>query len=456
LDDYELEERLFGHRPAAASPGQRPVPDWEEVHRELRRPGVTMQLLWSEYKQRCPSGYEYTWFTMQYHRWVQKLDVVLRQEHRAGEKLFVDFAGQTVAIVNRKTGEITPVQIFVAVLGASNYLYVEAVPSQELPHWIAAHTRALEHFGGVPRVIVSDNLKAGVVRAHRYEPELNRTYAEFAAHYGCAIIPARPRKPRDKAKVESGVLTAERLILAPLRNLTFFSLDEANEAIADRLEELNDRPFSKLPGCRRSLFETTDKLALQPLPVQRYEYATWKVAKVNIDYHVEVERHRYSVPFQLAGRTCDVRLTLTTVEILYRNRRVASHARSRHPGRFTTDPAHMPERHQRHADWTPERIVRWGAQMGPSTAQVAEQILGSCSHPEQGFRSCLGIFSLGRTYGTARLEAACARALAIQSPRYRSVQSILKNGLDQQPLPDDIPQRISRDHGNLRGAGYYH
>jgi transposase len=454
VDDQELERRLL-KRPGPHEPVGADRPDWEEVHRELRRPGVTLHLLWMEYKERAPDGFQYTWFTKGYRSWLRQVDVVLRQEHRAGEKVFVDFAGQTVPIVERSTGEITQAYLFVAVLGASNLTYAELLASQETRHWIEAHVHAFEYYGGAPRIVVPDNLKASVIKAHRYEPDLNRTYADFAAHYGCAVIPARPRKPRDKAKVEAGVLVAERWILARLRNHTFFSLEEANEAVRDQLDALNERRFNKLPGCRRTLFDATDGPALLSLPAQRYEYATWRSAKVSIDYHVEVERHRYSVPYQLVGRQCDVRITKSSIEIFDRGRRVASHLRTQSRGGFTTDRAHMPERHQRHVEWTPERIVRWGEQFGPRTAEVAHEILRSCSHPEQGFRSCLGLFSLGRTYGTDRLEAACNRALAIRSPRYRSVQSILKNGIDRQPLPEPAQQQERREHVNVRGADYY-
>lgn len=455
VDDRQLEQLLFGRATPPACTGQQPLPDWEEVYRELRRPHVTLQLLWMEYKERFPDGFQYTWFTEHYRAWARQLDVVLRQEHRAGEKLFVDFAGQTIPIANPKTGEITQAQLFVAVLGASNYTYAEATPSQEMPHWIGAHVRAFEYFGGVPQVVVPDNLKVGVTRGHRYEPELNRTYLELAAHYGCAIIPARPRKPRDKAKVEAGVLVAERWILASIRNLKFFSVAEADEAIAERLQRLNDRPFKKLPGSRRSVFESLDRPALQALPDRPYHYAIWKAATASIDYHVEVNHHRYSVPYQLVGQRCDVRVTAVTVEVFYRGRRVASHIRSHYPGGFTTDSSHMPESHRRHLEWTPGRLIRWAEETGPAAAQVVEGILHSRPHPEQGFRSCLGIFRLGRTYGAERLEAACRRALAIRALSYRSIQSILKNGLDSQPLPEPVVQPPRRDHANVRGAGYY-
>lgn len=454
LDDRRLEELLFGG-PEPASLRQQRSPDWTEVHAELRRPGVTLQLLWQEYKETNPDGFQYTWFTDHYRQWARQLDVVLRQEHRAGEKLFVDFAGQTVAITNPETGEVSRAEIFVAVLGASNYTYIEATPSQELPHWIGAHVRAFEYFGGVPQIVVPDNLKVGVTRGNRYEPELNRSYLEMAAHYGCAIIPARPGKPRDKAKVEAGVLVAERWVLARLRNRKFFSLAELNEAIADLLDRLNSKRFKKIDGSRQSLFESIDRPALQPQPSRRYEYATWKMATVNIDYHIEVDRHRYSVPYQLVGQRCEIRVAAGTVEAFHRNRRVASHIRSRHAGGFTTDPTHMPESHRRHLEWTPGRLIRWAQETGPAAAQVVESILRSRPHPEQGFRSCLGIFRLGQTYGADRLEAACRRALAVQSLSYRGVQSILKNGLDRQPLPNAAAQRPTRDHTNVRGANYY-
>jgi transposase len=304
--------------------------------------------------------------------------------------------------------------------------------------------------------LVPDNLKAGVTKAHRYEPEINRTYEEMATHYGCAIIPARPYKPRDKAKVEAGVLLAERWILARLRNRTFFSLNEANAAIAELLEELNNHPFQKLPGSRRSLFEQLDRPVLRPLPERPYEYATWKKATVNIDYHVDVERHYYSVPYQLARQRCEVRLTATTVEVLHRGQRVASHRRSFVRGAHTTLPEHMPESHRRHQEWTPGRIVRWAEKTGPQTAALVDSILRSKPHPEQGYRSCLGILRLEKRYGSARLEAACARGVAIRASSYRSVESILKKGLDSQPLPQRAaPNTPFRRHAYVRGATYY-
>ncbi len=454
MDDWALEGRLFNHLDVVPS-AARPQPDWPEVLRELRRPGVTLLLLWHEYKERFPAGYQYTQFCTHFRRWQRHLDAVMRQEHRAGEKLFVDFAGQQLPIVDSATGEVKPAELFVAVLGASSYTYTEAVPSQELPHWITAHVHAFEYLGGCPAILVPDNLRSGVRRAHRYEPELNATYLEMASHYQCAIIPARVRKPRDKAKAEIGVLLAERWILASLRNFTFFSLAEANAMIRERLAWLNARPFKNLPSSRRQLFEELDRPALKALPAQRYEFATFKTATVNLDYHVEVARHFYSVPYQLVGEKVEARLTATILEVLQRGRRVASHPRSYRLGGFTTDPAHMPASHRRHLEWTPSRIVGWAERTGPSTAQLVQAIMASRPHPEQGFRACLGILRLGEHYGAERVEAAAKRALAIQAFSYRSMESILKTGLDRQPLSTPTAPSAPRPHANLRGATYY-
>ena len=455
LDQAALERRLFPKPMSAAAP--RPIPDWARVHQELRRPGVTLWLLWHEYKAVYPEGYQYTWFCQQYRGWAVKTDVVMRQTHRAGEAVFVDYAGQTVPIVDCATGAIRPAVIFVAVLGASNYTYIEAAWSQSLDDWLMAHVRAFEFFDGVPAVVVPDNLKAGVDRAHRYEPDLNPSYAELAAHYGVAVIPARVRRPRDKAKVEAGVLVVERWILARLRHLTLFSLDDLNRTLRQLLTDLNQRPFKKLPGSRQQWFETLERPALQPLPAERYRLAHWKKARVNIDYHIEVERHYYSVPYPLVRQEVEVRLTAATVEVFRRGQRVACHRRNPLPGRHTTVAAHMPKPHREYAEWTPQRLIRWAEQTGPSAGALVEHILASRPHPQQGYRSCLGILRLGKSYGAERLEAACRRAVALGAFSYKSVESILKRGLDRQPLPDahaDAPTPAR--HANLRGPNYYH
>ena len=455
LDDTELERKLFP--PVVAIPTeQRAVPDWSVVNQEFRRKGVTLALLWDEYKAADPTGFQYSWFCEHYRRWLGKVDVVMRQTHRAGEKLFVDYAGQTVPVIDRATGEVLDAQVFVAVLGASNYTYAEATWTQGLPDWIGSHVRAFNYLGSLPAIIVPDNLKSGVHLAHRYEPELNRTYEEMGQHYGVAIIPTRSAKPRDKAKVESGVLVVERWILARLRNRQFFSLTELNAAIAELLEVLNNRPFKKLPGTRRSMFDSLDRPAMQPLPATPYEYAEWKKVRVNIDYHVAIDKHYYSVPYQLVKQQLEARVTSNTVELLYKGKRVASHRRSYQPGRHTTVNSHMPKAHREYAAWTPERLVRWAQETGPATAKLVETILSSRPHPQHGFRACLGIMRLGKHYTTARLEAASRRALVIGSCSYKSVESILKNGLDRKPLPPTSIDTPVIEHDNLRGADYYH
>ena len=452
LDDAQLERRLFPAPAPSCSP--RPLPEWTQVHRELRLKDVTLALLWEEYKAAHPQGLQYSRFCERYRAWASTLDAVMRQEHRAGEKMFVDYAGRTVAVVDRETGEIRQAQVFVAVLGASNYTFAEATWSQALPDWIASHVRAFEFFGGCAELVIPDNHRPAVSRVHRYEPDTNPTYHDLAQHYGVAVLPARVRKPRDKAKVETGVQVVQRWVLAALRNRTFFSLGELNAAIARLLERLNTRPFRKLPGSRRSMFEQLDRPALRPLPTQRYVFAEWKRARVNIDYHVEVEGHYYSVPHALIRRQLDVRLTATTVECLYRAQRVASHMRSSRKGHHTTVDEHMPEKHRRMGQWTPERFIRWAEKIGPHTAALITTVLNSRRHPQQAFRSCLGILRLAKSYGDERLEAAAARALAIGANSYRSIESILTHHLDENPS-EQIELALPIEHHNIRGARYY-
>ncbi len=456
LDDAAIENLLFPATDKQATE-KRQMPDLEYLYREMKKKSVTLQLLWYEYKQANPDGYQYSQFCNLYRQWVKKLDLTLRQEHRAGEKLFIDYAGQTVSIVDPKTGEITEAQIFVATLGASNYTFAEASLAQDLPSWIKSHIHAFEFFGAIPEILVPDNLKAGITNPCRYEPDINPTYQDLAEHYDTTVIPARSRKPRDKAKVESAVLVAERWILAALRNHTFFSLAELNTAIAAKLQDLNNRKFKKLDATRRELFETIDKPALKPLPSRPYEYAEWKKARVNIDYHIEIDRHYYSVPYQLVKEQVDVRITSSALEVLFKNKRVASHPRDYRQGSFTTLTEHMPKSHKRYLDWTPSRIIRWAEKNGPKTQKLVTRILDSRSHPEQGFRSCLGIMRLGKRYSSERLEAACERVLLINAYSYKSVESILKKGLDQQPfLFDQIENDQPLNHHNIRGKHYYH
>jgi len=455
LDDAALEARLFPPKPIPA--GQRPLPDWDYVDKELRkRRGVTRFLLWQEYRAVHPDGYAYSMFCDLFREWRGLQDLSMRLEHRAGEKAFVDYAGQTVGVIDPATGEIREAQVFVAVLGASSYAYCEATWSQGLPDWIGSHVRALSFFGGCPEVIVPDNLKSGVKDPHLYEPELNPTYLDFARHYGLAVIPARKGHPKDKAKVETGVKTVGNWILARLRKRTFFSLSELNDAIWELLTEYNQRPFQKRPGSRHSLFEELDKPALTPLPGERYEFALWSRVRPHVDYHVSIDGHHYSVPYQLVKHELDARVTTTTVEVFHKNRRVASHVRSHQKGLHTTVREHMPEAHRQYADWTPARLLAWAEKVGPETKRFTLEVMEARPHPQQAFRSCLGVLRLGKSHGDERLEAACGRALAIGSLSYKSVAAILKNGLDQQPL--ELPQAASLPrihHQNIRGGDYY-
>jgi transposase len=455
LDDDERLEAFLFPRPYDRPTDERPAPDWAEVHRELCRPDVTLTLLWEEYKAREPEGFSYSWFCNLYKAWTGRLKPTLRQVHIAGEKLFVDYAGRTLEVIDTQTGEVHPAQIFVAVLGASNYTYAEATFTQSLPDWIGSHVRAFTYLGGTARQTVSDNLKAGVTKACFYEPMVNRTYADLARHYDTAIVPARPYKPRDKAKVEVGVQVVGRWILARLRNRRFFALADLNAAIRDLLTDLNARPLRGWGRSRRQLFDELDRPALGPLPAEPYEYAEWKRCRVGLDYHVEIAKHFYSVPFALARQEVDARITVATVEIFHRGKRVASHLRSTRPHRPTTVAEHMPSSHRRYRDWTHERIGREAATIGVDAATLIDAILRSRPHPDQGFRAAIGILGLVKRYGAARVEAACARALALNTRSYTSVAAILQNRTERAPSrpADDAPVLI---HANIRGPGYYH
>ncbi len=455
LSDTALEQQLFPSS-APRTTQARFIPDFHEIHKELQsRKHVTLNLLWQEYKEQHPDGYQYSWFCHSYRDWAAHLDVVMRHEHRAGEKMFVDYTGQTVDLINSESGEIHKAQIFVAVMGASNYTYAEATLSQKVEDWIGSHVRAFSYIGGVPMAVVPDNLKSGVNKTCRYEPDINPTYNDLARHYQTVIIPARVRKPRDKAKAEAGVLLVERWILARLRKHTFFSLADLNREIRKLLQVLNSRSFKKLPGSRQSWFEEIDRPALKPLPATPYELAYWKKATVHLDYHVEVEGYYYSVPHTLVKKKLDIRYTRSTVECFYSNKRVASHLRNIPHGRHSTIKEHMPLRHQKYLEWTPDRFKRWAAKIGPETAMLTELLLLKRTHPQQAYRTLLGILSLGKSYGNERLEAACSRALYINSLSYKSVESILKTGLDQKPLPEKNTKKKPVKHKNIRGAGYF-
>ena len=454
LTDSTLEARLF---PFVAPKREGvPLPDFASLHAELlRHKYLTLELLWQEYKQARPEGYQYSWFCELYSRWAHKLDIVLRQEYRAGEKMFVDHAGPTVGVIDRETGTVHDASIFVAVLGASNYTFAEAVWKRDLPSWIGSHNRAVEFFQGVAEVTVPDNWKTGVKDPCYYEPDLNPTYHDWAEHYGTVVIPARVGRPRDKAKVEAGVLVVERWILAALRKRTFFSLAELNDAIRELLIVLNQRKFRKLDTSRARLFEEVERPALKPLPATPFAFAEWKKARVHPDYHIELDRHYYSVPYQLNGEQVDVCFSEKSVEILFNGQRVALHARSSVPGRHTTLKEHRPAKHQ-DLEWTASRMTEMGRQVGPSTAAVLERIMQSRKHPELGYRSCMGVLRLGKRFTSERLEAACVRALTMNACSYQSIKSILNNSLDRQVVePVEVPAVHGEVHANVRGADYY-
>ncbi|KVR67511.1 IS21 family transposase [Burkholderia ubonensis] len=455
MDDAALEALLFP--PAPPSNRERPKPEWPTVHRELGKKGVTLDLLWNEYKAQEADGYGYSWFCEHYERWAATLPVTLRQTHAPGEKLFVDYSGNKLGIVDPHTGEIREAELFVATLGASNYTYAEATWSQQLEDWIGSHVRAFTFLGGCVEIVVPDNLKSGVHKPDFYDPILNRTYGEMAAYYGVAIIPARSRRPRDKAKVEQSVLLVQRWILARLRHQRLFSLDEANRAIATLLVGLNNKPFKKLPGCRRSAFEELDRPALRPLPERPYQFAQWKLARVGIDYHVEVVEHFYSVPYRYAREQVDVRYTRTSVEIFHRGQRIAAHARSERRGHHSTIAAHMPPNHRAATtEWNPQRLLKWAASIGPHTAAVVEHLLSGRQHPEQAYRACLGVLRLGKDYGATRLEAACSRAIDLKASNYRFIASTLKNGLESKAEAAAAQAELPLVHANVRGPSYYH
>ena len=455
LDDSGLEKLLF--RQAVAREPTFAEPDYAVVHQELKKKGVTLTLLWEEYLQAVGDrGFQYTAFCTRYRDWAGKLKCSMRQVHRAGEKLFCDYAGPTVPIIDAHSGEIRSASVFVAVLGASSYTFACATPGQTQVDWLTGIGRALTFIGGVTALIVPDNPRALVSLADRYEPELNRATAEFAHHYDTVILPARPRKPQDKAKVESGVQVVERWILARLRHRRFFSVAELDAAIAELLPSLNTRPFKKLPGSRQDAFARVDAPYLRPLPASSFVFAEWKKATANIDYHVEYEGSYYSVPQALIHQVLELRITRSTVEILAKGKRVASHPRSRQKGHYETIAAHMPAAHRAHAEWSPGKLLTWATSVGPSTAELVKRLLAAKQHPEQGYRACLGLMRLARNHGRERMEAACERALAVGAYRYRSVASILEKGLDRQPVVPQQAEAALPDHANVRGPGYYH
>jgi transposase len=454
--DHQLSELLYP-KPQEPTLKAAALPDWEKIHLELRRKGVTLRLLWMEYLEKYPQGYAYSQFCQLYRNWAGKIkSPTMRLEHKAGEKMFVDYCGQTHPVIDAATGEIQEAEIFVAVLGASSYTYAEAQWHQDLPNWTGGHVRAFRFFGGVTEVVVPDNLKAGVTHPSRYDPEINITYQEMAEHYGVAVIPARVARPRDKSKVEVGVQNVERWILARLRDRKFFSLLELNQAIREVLEDLNHRKMEHLGKSRRELFELVDQPALKPLPASPYEFALWKKAKISIDYHVEYDDHYYSVPCSLYPADVMIRASQKMVEIYHDGKQVAVHPRSQAKGRHSTLAEHMPSDHRFYSEWSPQRFLHWAEKIGPETAKIVQWEFDSKQHPEQAYRTCLGILGFAKKYTPARLESACRYALANEIHSYKGIKNILVNQIDQLPSPEGGSQpSLLPPHSNIRGKAYY-
>ena len=455
LTDALLERRLFARAGVKQGARRRAEPDWATLAREVKRPGVNLMILWDEYRAVHPDGYGYSRFCDLFREFERRLSPVMRQHHPAGDKVFVDYSGKKIAITDSVTGVVRHAEIFVAVLGASNLTFAEATWTQALPDWIGAHVRLFRYLGGVPRLVVPDNLKSGVHKESFYDPEINRSYAMMAAHYGVGVFPARPRRPKDKAKVEAGVRFAQSYILGRLRHRTFFSLAEANAAIGEAVERINAHVMRRLGVSRRQLFESVERPALRPLPAEDHQYAEWRLARVGLDYHVEADGYFYSVPHALIRAEVDVRLAERTIEIFHRGQRVAAHQRRYGGRRHGTHPDHMPSAHRRYAEWTPERLQRWARSIGPNTEGLIVAVLANRPHPEQGFRTCLGVLRLYRGLPSGRAEAVSARAVEIGALNYKSVASIIANNLDQATRAR-TGESVVIDHGNIRGPGYFH
>lgn len=448
LDDEQLESKLYP-KVAPSKEGCRPQPDCAAMREELKKKGVTLSLLWAEYRENHPEGYGFSQFCDIYKKFNRVLAISMRMPHEAGEKAFSDFAGTTLPIISEVTGEVHQAHLFVCALGASSYTFARLYSDETTASWCNGHADAFTFFGGTTVKIVPDNPKAVITKASRYEPDINASFAQMAAHFDVAVIPARVRKPQDKAKVEAGVGLATRWILAVLRKTTFFSLREANDQVATLLHRLNEKKFQKRPGSRQSLFDELDKPALRPLPSSRYEFCEIKSATIGMDYHFAFENHMYSVPFKYRFGKVILRVTDTTIEALLGNRRIASHSRSYNQGSFTTLPEHQPREHKDYGNWSPEIIVERGSKVGPGTSALFEAIMASRPVAEQGFRSCVGILKLRKTFGDERLDAACSKALAIRGLSYKAVKSLLKYGLEARPLPEK-PVQLKLIHSNLR------
>lgn len=453
LDDEALRELVRSN--LDQSEPERPLPSPEYITKELKRPHVTRRTLWLEYKAQHTDGYEYSQFCYHISKYLTDPELTMHIEYKAGARMFTDYAGQTMPITDPRTGEIAPAYIFVSCLGSSSLIYTEGTENMQEANWMGSHIRALEFYGGSPEVIVPDNTKTAVKTPDRYEPDINPLFGDMAAHYGCAVIPARVRKPRDKGRVEKSVQAVETMILGPLRNRTFFSIHELNVALWEGLEKVNTQKMQRVRVSRRELYEEIEKASLRPLPISRYAFCEWAKAKVGYNYHIWFGKHYYSVPYRYAGREVDIRASSTMIEVLSGNKRIASHLRSARVGGYTTLAEHMPPAHQAYKDqWPPERLVSWAAEVGPNTRDLVAIILEKAMHPQQKYNSCLGIIRLKDRHGKERLEMAARRAVKCNATSYQSVKSILERGLEKEPIRE-MPQYVPSGHENIRGGGYY-
>jgi len=449
LPEDELELRLFTSQHQEND--SRPLPDWEEVHKELHSQSyVTLQILWQEYIAKFPNGYSYQRFCFYYREWAKRYKVYMRQRHVAGEKLFVDYSGKKPRIRDLTTGKDREVELLVMSWGVSHYTYFEAHESQSLPDWIAGHCRGYEYFGCAPHIEVDDNLKSAVNKACRYDPDLNLTFTECAQHYGVAVVPARSGKPKDKGKVENGVLLAQRWALACIRNRIFYSLAELNIALRELNKIFNDKKLQKLTQSRKELFLELDKPNALPLPEKSFEYREWKHPRVGFDYHIEVDNNFYSVPWILASKVVSVRIMERTVEVFYNRERVALHHRCTLKHQYTTVSEHMPPAHQKHIEWNPARLYKWAEKIGPATRNLIEKVIKSKFHPQQGFRPAMGILRLSKTYSESRLENAAELALKFGFVRVRQISDLLKHGMDKKDQPT-----VCVENKNSRGKTYF-
>jgi len=458
MSDRELADLLF---PEKAKPQNQRMPDYEKVHKELGKKGVTLTLLWDEYCNECRNTgeipYAYTQFRVYYHRFVKTTKATMHLNHKPGDNMEVDWAGQTAAIADRVTGEIIPAYVFIATLPCSGYSYVEAFLNRNQESWSAAHIHAFEFFGGTPRILTPDQLKTGVEKSNWLMPTINKSYGELAEHYGCAVIPARVKRPKDKSSVEGAVGGISTWIIAALRNRTFFSLADLNEAISEKLDAFNEKPFHKKPGSRLTAFMEDEKEYLNPLPKERYELAIWKKLTPGFNYHIEVDKNFYSVPYEYIKQEMDVRVTAATVEVFYNNLRVCSHPRHHgKPGWYQTIPDHMPEKHKAYTEWNAERFLSWAKSIGENTKTVVGSILSSHKIEQQGYRACIGVLKLADRNGAKRLEAACEKALTYTpSPSYKNIDAILKSGGDKAAPQSSAAKPVDETHSFIRGAEYY-